>query len=107
MNLHRRRHRSRDRTWRRIVEWFRRRDGQADQACPRRRAELAEWRQSVWSAVAALPVVQAQAVTLRYSEGLSYQEISAVLDCPVGTVKSRLHHALASLRDALGAEVET
>jgi RNA polymerase sigma-70 factor (ECF subfamily) len=57
--------------------------------------------------VAGLPVAQAQAVTLRYSEGLSYQEIAAVLDCPVGTVKSRLHHALASLRDALGEEVET
>jgi RNA polymerase sigma-70 factor (ECF subfamily) len=107
MNLHRRRHRSRERTWRRVVEWFRRRDAQADQSCPRKRAELAEWRESVWSAVAELPVAQAQAVTLRYSEGLSYQEISAVLGCPVGTVKSRLHHALASLREALGEEVET
>jgi RNA polymerase sigma-70 factor, ECF subfamily len=101
LNLHRRRLRSRQRVWRRVCEWFARRSSAAEVAQPQQAAELAEWRESVWSAVAELPLAQAHAVTLRYAEGLSYQEIAAVLDCPVGTVKSRLHHALESLRAAL------
>jgi RNA polymerase sigma-70 factor (ECF subfamily) len=60
-----------------------------------------EWRQGLWSAVARLPAAQQHAVVLRYSEGLNLDEIAAVMDCPVGTVKSRLHHALATLATKL------
>jgi RNA polymerase sigma-70 factor (ECF subfamily) len=35
-----------------------------------------------------------QCFVLRYQESMSVREISEVLDCPEGTVKSRLHHAL-------------
>lgn len=38
---------------------------------------------------------------LRYQEELSIQEISQILDCPKGTVKSRLHHALKQLAQHL------
>ncbi|WMX15645.1 MULTISPECIES: RNA polymerase sigma factor [unclassified Aureispira] len=38
---------------------------------------------------------------LRYQEELSIQQISQVLDCPEGTVKSRLHHALKQLSKQL------
>lgn len=41
-------------------------------------------------------------LTLRYFQDLSTREISAVLDCPEGTVKSRLHFALEKLRQELG-----
>jgi RNA polymerase sigma-70 factor (ECF subfamily) len=40
-------------------------------------------------------------VVLRYLEGLSYADIADVLDCSIGTVKSRLNRAHTALRRAL------
>jgi len=42
-----------------------------------------------------------EVVLLHEVEGLSYEEAAQVLQIPVGTVKSRLHHAFLSLRRAL------
>lgn len=43
-----------------------------------------------------------RAVVLLYDiEGLAYEEIAAIVHCPLGTVKSRLFHARAALRDRL------
>jgi|ERR1041385_2003103 RNA polymerase sigma-70 factor (ECF subfamily) len=39
-----------------------------------------------------------EVLTLHYLRDLSTQELAAVLDCPVGTVKSRLYHARIALR---------
>jgi len=66
--------------------------------------EVAEWKRSLWARVARLPDGQRQALVLRYSEGLRYHEIAEVLDCPLGTVKSRIFHALAGLRRILDQE---
>ena len=52
-------------------------------------------------AIARLPDGQREALELRLSEDLSYEEIAQVLEIPIGTVRSRLHHAVRSLRDAL------
>ena len=41
-------------------------------------------------------------VVLKYSEGLSYQEIAAVLNCSIGTVSSRLNRGLKMLELRLG-----
>ncbi len=41
---------------------------------------------------------QREAVNLCYFEGLSLQEISDVVDCPVNTVKTRLHYARSKLQ---------
>jgi RNA polymerase sigma-70 factor, ECF subfamily len=42
-----------------------------------------------------------QVILLREMEGLSYEEISDILNCPKGTVMSRLHYARTHLRDLL------
>jgi RNA polymerase sigma-70 factor (ECF subfamily) len=48
--------------------------------------------------VAALPDEHRVVVGLRFFAGLSLDEIATLLGCPLGTVKSRLHHALEKLR---------
>lgn len=48
-----------------------------------------------------LPADLRQAVTLREIEGLSYEEIAAAMNCPVGTVRSRIFRA----REAISARV--
>ena len=56
--------------------------------------------------VAKLSDGQRQALVLRFSEGLSYEEIANALECPLGTVKSRIFHGLLSLRRVLEEEGE-
>ena len=48
---------------------------------------------AVNSAVAALSEDLRQAITLREIEGLSYEEIAEVMNCPIGTVRSRIFRA--------------
>ena len=55
----------------------------------------------VESAISALPEDLRTAVTLREFEGLSYEDIADVMDCPVGTVRSRIFRA----REAIDAVV--
>ena len=61
---------------------------------------------AVRDAVRALPARRRAVVVLRFQAGLSLAEIAAALGVSVGTVKSQLHHALASLRVALETEEE-
>ena len=57
---------------------------------------------TVNSAMEALPEELRQAVTLREIEGLSYEEIAEVMNCPIGTVRSRIFRA----REAISATVK-
>jgi RNA polymerase sigma-70 factor (ECF subfamily) len=57
--------------------------------------------QVVAGAVNELPEPQREVVFLTFYEGLSYGEISAMLDIPEGTVKSRMFHAKRKLAEAL------
>ena len=57
---------------------------------------------TVNAAMEALPEDLRQAVTLREIEGLSYEEISEVMNCPIGTVRSRIFRA----REAISAKVK-
>jgi len=54
------------------------------------RAELAE---GIQNALSVMPEELSVALILREFEGLSYEEISKVMDCPVGTVRSRIFRA--------------
>ena len=49
--------------------------------------------------VAALPAELSETLLLRFVDGLSLKEIATALAIPLGTVKSRLHRAVATLRD--------
>ena len=53
------------------------------------------------AAMEALPDDLRQAVTLREIEGLSYEEISVMMNCPIGTVRSRIFRA----REAISAKI--
>ena len=57
---------------------------------------------AVNSAMEALPKELRQAVALREIEGLSYEEIAEVMNCPIGTVRSRIFRA----REAISAKVK-
>lgn len=55
-------------------------------------------REALAAAVARLPGVQREVLLMRTVDGMSPTEISLALGIPEGTVKSRFHHALESLR---------
>jgi RNA polymerase sigma-70 factor (ECF subfamily) len=57
--------------------------------------------QEVREAIEKLPGVYREIVVLRDIEGFSYQEIAMVLNCPAGTVMSRLGRARGKLREML------
>jgi RNA polymerase sigma-70 factor (ECF subfamily) len=61
-----------------------------------------ELHQQVRDAIAQLPMEFREIILLREYEGLSYWEIAKVLDCPFGTVMSRLGRARSQLRVILG-----
>jgi RNA polymerase sigma-70 factor (ECF subfamily) len=69
-------------------------------------AERAELRRFVLAAVDELGPKHRLVVVLHYLNGLNLTEIAQVVDCPVGTVKSRLHYALRRLRTHLAAHPE-
>ena len=68
---------------------------------PPERAEQEELRRIVRDGIAALPPKHQNVVVLYYLHGLSLQETASFLDVRLGTVKSRLHYALRTLRSHL------
>jgi len=73
---------------------------------PEGEAIRAEQARRVQRAILDLPETSRSALVLREYGGLSYQEIAAALDVPVGTVMSRLNHARGQLRELLSTELE-
>ncbi len=58
-------------------------------------------REEIRSAIESLPNVYREIIVLRDIEGFSYQQIAGLLECPAGTVMSRLGRARAKLRRLL------
>jgi RNA polymerase sigma-70 factor (ECF subfamily) len=63
--------------------------------------------ETVNAAVASLPEELRTAVTLREMEGLSYEEIAQVMDCPIGTVRSRIFRAREAIAERLRPLLDT
>lgn len=55
--------------------------------------------ESIRSAIAGLPAAQQEVMHLRLTDDLSYAEIAEALGIPIGTVRSRLHAAVATIRE--------
>jgi RNA polymerase sigma-70 factor, ECF subfamily len=69
---------------------------------PEQQAARKEQRERIRSALDALPPKARTIIMLSDVEGLSYREIAEVLNCPIGTVMSRLHNARKRLKALLG-----
>lgn len=65
-------------------------------------AEQGETQKIVRHAISELQFNQRVVIVLHYLSGLSLEEIAEILDCPEGTVKSRLYYARENLRRRLG-----
>jgi len=70
-------------------------------ASPYQDTEKNERERSVEEAVSLLPEYQRAMIVMYHAESMTYEEIAAALDLPVGTVKSRLNRARISLRELL------
>ena len=68
---------------------------------PHRAAERAETAQRLRAALATLDEEHREVILLVKVQGLSYQEAAALLNRPIGTVRSRVHYAMVALRAAL------
>jgi RNA polymerase sigma-70 factor (ECF subfamily) len=64
-----------------------------DSSTPERELLRQEIERTVFATVEALPEELRQAITLREVDGLSYEEIAATMNCPIGTVRSRIFRA--------------
>ena len=72
-----------------------------DNDTPERELMRQQLEQTVMRAVEALPEELRVAITLREVDGLSYEEIATKMDCPIGTVRSRIFRA----REAIDQEM--
>jgi RNA polymerase sigma-70 factor (ECF subfamily) len=73
----------------------------SQQESPLDELEARELGSSIERAIAGLRPEYRSCIMLRHVEGRSYEEIAAILDLPLGTVKTYIHRARHELRDAL------
>jgi RNA polymerase sigma-70 factor, ECF subfamily len=83
------------------AENFEEAEGLRDSATPESELHGKQIAATVNRAVEALPEDLRTAITLREIDGLSYEEIAGVMNCPIGTVRSRIFRA----REAIAAEL--
>ncbi|MFK7890339.1 MAG: sigma-70 family RNA polymerase sigma factor, partial [Granulosicoccus sp.] len=73
-----------------------------ENATPERVMATEEIARVVQESIQALPNDLREAITLREFEGMSYEEIAKAMDCPIGTVRSRIFRA----REAIDSNLE-
>lgn len=72
-----------------------------DGATPERELMRQEIEQTVFATVEQLPEELRTAITLREVDGLSYEEIAEAMNCPIGTVRSRIFRAREAIDEKL------
>ena len=77
-------------------------DDLKEHATPEGLALTEEIQRTVIAAIEALPQDLKVAISLRELEGMTYEEIAQVMDCPIGTVRSRIFRA----REAINARLD-
>jgi len=75
--------------------------GLKEYATPERMALQSELASTIQAAIDDLPEELRTAIVLRELDGLSYEEIASAMDCPIGTVRSRIFRA----RDAIDTRI--
>ena len=75
-----------------------------DHDSPEHVLEREELQRIVQEAIHSLSFAQRVVIVLFYLNGFSLEEIAYILDCPVGTVKSRLYYGRQNLRRKLGVD---
>jgi RNA polymerase sigma-70 factor, ECF subfamily len=78
----------------------------ADAETPESLLQTEEIRETVNRAIEALPEDLRTAIVLRELEGLSYEDIAQAMDCPVGTVRSRIFRAREAIDKRLSEVFE-
>lgn len=78
------------------ADWLR------EYATPEREVLASEMSDVINKCISDLPDDLKEAITLREMEGLSYEDIAAVMDCPIGTVRSRIFRA----REAIDTQLK-
>jgi len=91
-------------------ETFNETDNLTDNSTPESMAASREIAETVNAAIQALPVELRTAIVMREMEGMSYEDIAQSMNCPIGTVRSRIFRAREAiatrLRPLLGTDLE-
>lgn len=89
------------------AENFEEADGLRDLNTPESLLMSKQIAQTVNTAIDGLPEELRTAITLREIDGLSYEEIAEIMDCPIGTVRSRIFRAREAVATQLRPQLDT
>jgi RNA polymerase sigma-70 factor (ECF subfamily) len=84
------------------AEYFDGGDALRESANPENSLARDELERAINDALTNLPDDLRSAVTLREFDGLSYEQIAEIMECPVGTVRSRIFRAREAIEDRIG-----
>lgn len=77
-----------------------------DKGTPENELLREEIRQTVYGTIAELPEDLRTAIVLREMDGMSYEEIATTMECPIGTVRSRIFRAREAIDEKLRPLIE-
>ena len=84
------------------AEFYEGADALHENSSPERSLLTKEIEKYLYQAIDKLPDELRMAITLREMEGMSYEDIASVMECPVGTVRSRIFRAREAIDAVIG-----